>query len=284
MEKENIRKGALLVLLAAISYACMGAVVKFLREGSTDAQLVFFRNFLCLVFFLPWIFLHKPKKLKTTVLPIHIVRAFAGLLNMYCFFYSIRYILLSDAMLLNNTMPLFLPLVMLVWQKEKISLKLLPALIIGFIGVVIILKPTSAIFHLGSLLALLSGLFMSISMAGIRELSFIEPIYRILFYYFAISSLVSFIPLFFSWQTPDLSVIILWLLLGLFAALYQFFLTKGYQTADAIRVSPIIYFAVILSGLFDFFFWHQVPDLSSFIGIPVVLIGALLAIRREKVA
>lgn len=277
---ENILAGGGLILLAAASYACMGALVK-LGKVVPDQQLVFMRNFVCLLVLLPWILLPKPKALATPVLGTHLIRAVAGLLNMYCFFFSIRYILLADAMLLNNTMPLFIPLVLLVWKGKKIPLKLIPGLIIGFIGVIFILRPSMELFKPAALVALASGFFMSISMAGIRELGKFEPIYRILFYYFLISSIISFIPLFWGWEfhTP-----LTWLILvgvGIFAAVYQYFLTKGYQYAPAQKISPLIYFAVILSGAFDWIFWGDVPELMSYIGVVLVIAGAIYCIRTE---
>ncbi len=278
--EEHIWLGGGFILLAATAYACMGALVKWGGKIS-DQQLVFMRNLVCLLLLLPWILFPKPKKLSTTVLPTHLVRAIAGLLNMYCFFFSIRYIILTDAMLLNNTMPLFIPLVLWIWKGQKIALKLIPGLLVGFLGVLFILHPGMTLFHPAALVALASGLFMSVSMAGIRELGKFEPLYRILFYYFSISTLISAIPLFWAWQnhTP-----LIWGLLigvGLFAAIYQYFLTKGYQYASAQKISPLIYFAVILSGLFDWIFWNNKPDIMSYIGVALVIIGAIYCIKTE---
>ena len=279
-KSDNLLAGGGFIVLAAVAYACMGALVKW-GGKIPDEQLVFARNFVCLLVLFPWIFLPKFKPLKTKVFPTHIVRALAGLLNMYCFFYSIRYILLTDAMLLNNTMPLFLPLILWVWQGEKISKILIPGIVIGFLGVLFILRPGVSILQPASLAALASGLFMSISMAGIRELGKFEPIYRILFYYFAISTLLSAIPLIWAWENQTL---ILWLILlgvGVFAAIYQYFLTLGYQYAPASKISPLIYFAVVLSGIFDWMFWQNIPDMFSYIGVVLVLIGAIWCVKIE---
>ncbi len=279
--KDSILIGGGLILLAATAYACMGALVKW-GGKIPDQQLVFARNLICLLVILPWIFLPKPKTLKTQVLPTHIIRGLAGLLNMYCFFYSIRYILLTEAMLLNNTMPLFLPLILWIWRGEKISKMLIPGLVIGFLGVIFILHPGTAILRPASLLALASGFFMSISMAGIRELGKFEPLYRILFYYFAISTLLSAIPLLWGWQSHHSALWLILLGVGIFAAIYQYFLTLGYQYASASKISPLIYFAVILSGVFDWVFWHKSPDIYSYIGVILVMIGAIWCIRIES--
>lgn len=155
--QPNLVKGVFFVFLASASYALMGVLVKLGGTQLNDAQLVFMRNFTCLVLLLPFLFFPQRKPLATSVWPTHLLRATAGILNMYCFFYSIRFILLSDAMVLNNTMPLFVPLVLWVWKKRKIFLGLIPGLIIGFLGVLLILQPTKGIFQPASFLALASG-------------------------------------------------------------------------------------------------------------------------------
>lgn len=278
--EENVLIGSGFILTAATSYACMGAFVKFGKK-IPDEQLVFMRNFVCLLLLLPWILIPKPKPLETKVFPNHLIRGIAGLLNMYCFFFSIHYIILTDAMLLNNTMPLFIPLVLLLWKRKKITLKLIPGLIIGFLGVILILQPGRTLFHPAAFAALASGLFMSISMAGIRELGRDEPVYRILFYYFLISSTISALLLTWGWQNQSLEGWMLLLGVGTFAFVYQFFLTRGYQYAPAQKISPLIYFAVILSGMFDWIFWGKKPDIFSFVGIGLVIVGAIYCIRTE---
>lgn len=279
-KEERLLLGSFYILLAASAYALMGVIVKFAKTVS-DQQLVFARNAICLLLLLPWILFPKPKPVSTPFFTTHLIRATAGLLNMYCFFYSIRYILLADAMLLNNTMPLFVPFVMWIWKGEKTSPKLIPGLALGFVGILLILRPGLGIFQLAALIALASGFFMSISMAGIRELGKVEPLYRILFFYFAITTCISAVPLFWAWQSQTAFIWLALVGVGFFAALYQFLLTKGYQYGSATKISPMIYFAVILSGFFDWIFWHKVPDAISYIGTALVIIGATYCIRAE---
>lgn len=276
---KNTGIGALYIFFAAMAYACMGALVKVGGGQLSDTQMVFMRNFICLLILLPIFLVSERKTIKTPLLFVHIVRASAGLLNMYCFFFSIRTILLADAMLLNNTMPLFIPFIMWIWKKKKIPFLLVPGLAIGFLGVALILHPGKGILQLGALLALASGFFMSISMAGIKELSRTEPIYRILFYYFAISTIVSAIPLIWTWKSPTLFTWALLIGIGIFAWIYQLLLTKGYQKASASIISPVIYFGVVVAGAFDWIFWGQKPDLLSYIGLVFVCVGAIVCIK-----
>lgn len=122
---------------------------------------------------------------------------------------------------------------------------------------------------------------MSLSMAGTRELGKTESIFRILFYYFALSTLFTALPLYWGWQnlTPHLWILIIGI--GLSAALYQYFLTIGFKNASASKVSPFIYCAVILSGIFDWIFWKIVPDIFSYLGVILVIVGAIWCVRIQ---
>ncbi len=275
---QNLLLGALLIFIAATAYAFMGALVKFGGKVS-DEQLVFMRNAVCLIIILPWV-LNKP--LKTKVFPRHLFRAAAGLLNMYCFFYAIRYIRLTDAMVLNNTMPLFIPFVLWIWKKQKIRLKLVPGLVIGFVGILLILRPGLGIFRAPAAIALASGLFMSLSMVGVRNLGKHDPTYRILFYYFAIATLISAFPLAWGWSNHPWTIWVLLVGIGLFALLYQLFLTMGYEYASPQKVSPLIYFAVVLSAFLDWIFWHDKPSALSYIGAILVIVGAIYSMRVQR--
>lgn len=278
---QNLTKGSFYIFLAACAYSVMGACAKLSYAEANDRQIVFARSFLCLLFLMPWVLFPKPKPLATSCLKIYMVRSIAGLLNMYCFFASIRYILLSDAMLLNNTMPLFIPLVMWVWKREPIPMALIPGLLLGFLGVGVILRPGLEIVNPAALLALASGLFMSVSMAGVQELSRSEPLYRILFYYFAISTGISLLPLFVHWQPLSSTTYLELLGVGFFAAITQFCLTRGYNYASATKVSPVIFTTVILSGAIDWAVWKVKPDLFSWIGALLVIASALLCLRAK---
>src|ERR1700722_8013031 len=273
-KKENLFLGALYILLAATSFSCMSVLIKYIAPYVTDDVIVFFRNLIGLVLLLPFLFIPKQKPLATQFFPNHFVRAIASVLTLYCLFYSIHHILLADAILLNNTMPLFVPFVMYVWKGEKIPRGIILPLIISFAGVILILHPGKNIINIASLVALLSGLLMAIATVGVRLLGKNEPSYRIMFYTLGIGTLVSSFPLFWRWHTPSVEELLILLGIGFFGILYQFCITKGYQLAHPTKVSPLIYIAVIISGLFDWLLWNQIPTLISYAGLVLVVVGA----------
>lgn len=282
--KENVALGAIFILLAAISFSCMGLAVKFLGSNMTDDETVFMRNLISLIIVLPFMFFPKKITPVTKVFPNHFVRGVSSVLAAYCLFYAIHHIALADAILLTNTMPLFVPFVMFFWKKERFPRHIFIPLIVSFVGIIMILRPGADVFHIASVVALGAGLFMSISTCGMRELGKSEPLPRILFYAFTIGTIISLMPLFWRWQTPSLDSLLVLIAIAIAGTLYQLFLVAGYQKAPPTKVSPFIYFAVIVSGIFDWLFWHQIPHYLSFIGLVLVCVGAIWCMKIESFA
>lgn len=281
MHKENIPLGSLYLIIAALCFATMGAIVKFLSTRIGDDQILFMRNFIGLLILLPHLFVMKGRDLKTKFFHNHFIRAVANVLALYCLFYAIRHILLADAILLNNTMPLFVPFVLLVWNKEKVPKAIFLPLIIAFVGVILVLHPGLNLIHVASIIALFSGLFMAISTVGVRLLGKHEPFYRIMFYTFAITSLITVFPLFWHWQNPTTLAWLALIGVGVFGFGYQFLIIKAYQIASPTKISPLIFLSVVVSGIYDWIFWDQIPKWISYVGLVLILVGSYLCTRVE---
>jgi drug/metabolite transporter (DMT)-like permease len=167
MIKSSTKKG---VFLAIASYACY-AIASFIIKTLSASQfsMVFSRNFVGLLIFSP-LFIWKKKHLKTTKLTSHFVRAFLSLVAMNCSIYGISHLNLGDAILLEQTAPFFIMTLLFIWKKEKISFGNLIAIIIAFIGVILIIIPQFAIFQLYSLASLASGFLAGICFIFVESL------------------------------------------------------------------------------------------------------------------
>jgi len=186
---------------------------------------------------------------------------------------------LVNAVTLTNTAPLFLPILALVWLKLIVSKKRFLAAGLGFLGVVVLLRPTGDIVAMGSLLGLASGLFGAVALLSVRILSKTESTETILSYYFLIGAGLSFFPVFFDWKPIHEPIQWLYVILsGLCALVYQFTLTKAYTHAPATKVGTIGYLAVVFSGLLGWWIFAEVPDLWVLAGAILIVVGALIAL------
>ncbi len=270
--------GALSVLSASFTFALLGALIKVVSTSLTNEMVVFFRNFCALVFILPWLWYSRPQGgVKTAFFKLHLLRSMAGLGAMYCFFYAIAQLQLSEAFLLAATAPLFIPVIAYVWIREPVPPKLRGAIVLGFFGIVLILKPGVGVFQSVAFIGLGAGVLAALAMVSIRRMSASEPAIRIVFYFTMLGTLISAVPLIWSWQIPKLEIWWLLFLIGLLAAVGQFLLTKGYSLAPAAQLGPFTYGNVVFATLFGWVFWGEKLDVLTWVGAFLICVAGIIA-------
>ncbi|MGE5196542.1 MAG: DMT family transporter [Anaerolineae bacterium] len=184
------------ILLAALLNALMGASVKASSAHVSTEMIVLWRNLVSLVLLFPWICFSSPEKplhekLMTRQWGMQLIRSLSGLVSVFLYFYSLRYLSLSDATLLFNTMPIFVPITAYLWKKHPIPHRLWWGIGLAFAGVAFVIGPSTQVFQLASLLAIGSGMAGSVATFALRLAHYTEPSSRTLFYYFFISTIVT---------------------------------------------------------------------------------------------
>jgi drug/metabolite transporter (DMT)-like permease len=257
----------------------MGAAVKAASRELPSAMVVFFRNGIGLVALLPWLARAGGPGLGTRHFGEHLLRAVTGLAAMSCFFYAIAHMRLADAILINQSIPLVLPLVERAWLGEKVAPRLWWPIGLGFVGLLVILKPGTDLFQPVALVALVSTLFGSVAQVGIRRLTRTEPVTRIVFYFGLIATGFSALPLPVVWKAPRPEMVAVLLVMGAVATAGQLCLTRAYSCAAAARVGPFIYTGVVFAGVLDWLIWGTLPDGVFLVGAAMVSLAAILALR-----
>lgn len=268
-------------LLASLMFATMGAAVRYSSAYLPNEMTVFLRNCFGLLFLLPWIYHQGASSLATNRLPAHITRSVFGLTAMYCFFYAIANLHLAEAVLLNYSSPFFIAIIALVWLREKVSAKIILAIMIGFIGICFILKPGAGVFQGAAWIGLLSAFFAAFAMVTIRNLSTTEPTLRIVFYFSLTATLISSIPLLWTWKMPELPALLAMALAGLAASFGQLLLTYSYSNAPAALVGPYTYSTVVFAAAWGWLFWSETPDSYTITGAILVIIAGSITLQRK---
>lgn len=280
---SSLRRGAAFMAGSSLLFAGMSLAVKLAARSLPNTVVVFFRCAVGLALLLPWLLRQGPRGLRTTRPFEHAVRGLGGLLAMTCGFYAMGHMRLAEAVLLTYSLPLLLPLVERAWLGQRIARRLWLPLAVGFVGLLIILRPGTSVFGAPALAALGSAFFASIAQVGIRSMAQSEPTARIVFYFALISTAGAALPLPFTWVRPGASAWPPLLAAGVLATAGQFTLTRAYACAPASSVGPFIYLTPVLSGLLDWAFWGTLPDALFLAGALLVVAAAVLALRlREK--
>ena len=268
----------------AVTFALLAYLIQTAEETLPNSVLIFFRQFFGLLILLPIIpmKLGSFSKLKTKVFPLHFLRAFASLSSMFCLFYALRYLPLTEAVLLTYTRPLFIPIIVFFWFQQKWTKHTCLGLAIGFIGVVLILHSGQMIFNIASMAAIAAAFLGGIAFTTIRRLTKTEPSERITFYYMALSLPLALIPLGANWETPTPIGWGFLVLIGAIAVMYQLFLSRAYRHAKAVKVGSLLYSSVAFAYLFDFFLGKKELPLIAIGGMALIVIGSFFALREQK--
>jgi len=275
--------GGLLVLTSALLFAGVGALVKAASADLPSEVIVFFRNAVAMAFLLPWLLIrHRNLSLKTSCPNLHLLRAAAGLAAMYCFFIALKLLRLADAMLLCYTLPIFIPIIEWFWLKEPVSRQTKIAVLVGFIGIALVLKPGFGLFQAAGLVGLASGLLAALAIVGIRRMTVTEPVVRIVFYFTSFGTLVSAVPLAWTWQNPSGHMLGVLCFMGVLAIMAQMCLTKGYSMAPAGQVGPFNYGNVVFAALLGWLIWGETMDGLTLVGAVLTCSAGIIATYRSE--
>lgn len=262
--------------ISAFLFSIMGICIRYASQTVDNYTIVFFRNFVGLMLFLPLIMKQGTSFVKTEKLWMHTWRSLVGLAAMYGFFYAIAHLKLSNAMVFTYSSPIFIPLIAWLFLKERITKAMLMAAALGFLGVFCVAKPDQGLWNWVSAIGLASSLLASMAFVTVRALTKTEPPERIVFYFCLIGSVLSAIPMFWVWRPYALKELFFLIAAGILANVSQIFMSHAYRLAPAGQIAPVNYMAIIFAGIWGFFLWQETPDFYSLFGFGLILLAIIL--------
>ncbi|MGL5145724.1 MAG: DMT family transporter [Acinetobacter junii] len=262
--------------ISAFLFSIMGICIRYASQTVDNYTIVFFRNFVGLMLFLPFIMKQGTSFVKTEKLWMHTWRSLVGLAAMYGFFYAIAHLKLSNAMVFTYSSPIFIPLIAWLFLKERITKAMLIAAALGFLGVFCVAKPDQGLWNWVSAIGIASSLLASMAFVTVRALTKTEPPERIVFYFCLIGSVLSAIPMFWVWRPYALKELFFLIAAGILANVSQIFMSHAYRLAPAGQIAPVNYMAIIFAGIWGFFLWQETPDFYSLFGFGLILLAIIL--------
>lgn len=189
--RNSPTQGAAMLALSALFFALMGGLIREASSTVNNETVVFFRNLVGVLFFLPLALTRGIGPLRTRRPLSHLLRTTYGLGGMYCYFYALAHLPLTDAMLFSYAAPVFTPLIAHLWIKEPLTRRMMVATLVGFLGVLLVARPSGAVVAPIALVGIASSLMAACAFVSIREMSDSEPAYRIVFYFALFGTLFS---------------------------------------------------------------------------------------------
>ena len=277
----NNLRGILWMLLAVTTLTTMFVIVKHMATELPVFVVALARTFFALCMLIPWLVRAGMPAIRTTRLGLHFARALCGITAFVCVVFSLEHLILADAMVLAFTSPFWSILISAIVLKEMIQGRRMAATVVGFCGVLMIIKPQGGI-EPAMLLALFSALLTSTAMISMKRLSATEPPTRIVFYFMLFGTLVMIPPAAVTWETPTL-VQTGWLVLsGVLGAFGQDFLARAYDAGEVGVVAPFDFMRMPIAMLLGYIAFSELPDQWSIIGTAVIIAAAVYLLRRGQ--
>ena len=276
--------GALFMCLAMMLFGSGNAIVKNATQNQIPiCEIIAIRSLFGVVFLL--FFMGCQRKfhlLKTHNFPLQLLRGVLGFVALFCLFASFDLLPLADATAFTFAIVLFVGLLSFPLLKEKVGMHRTIAILVGFVGVMVIAQPTGNVTLYGSFVALVSAALESLVMLYGKKLSREDAVVTCVFYHTLICFLIGAVASFFYWTPIDWPQVLFFAALAFFGIAGQSCIVKAYTLAPAPVVAPFLYTLMIWGVLFGYLFWGEMPSTNLYIGAPIIILSGLYIIHREN--
>lgn len=277
----DVRRAVLLMTASTVIFGCMAVCIRLASAQLHPFEIAFFRNFFGFVFILPMLARHGPSLFRTNKLPLYVVRCLIGIVSMLAGFWAIVNLPLAQAIALSYSTPLFVTIGAVLVLGEIVRARRWTAVLVGFLGVVLIVRPGSADFTAGSLVALMAAVASASVAISIKFLSRTEHPDAIVLYTTMLWVPMSLVPALFVWETPA-GITWLWIVLaGLLGTSAHMFWTRALKLGDASMLTPISFLQILVVAVFGYFLFGEALDRWTVLGAAIIFGSNVYIARRE---
>jgi drug/metabolite transporter (DMT)-like permease len=273
--------GFLYMFMSICAFSIMDLIVKW-SEHYPLGQVLFFRGFFGLVFYF---FVIPKDRIKnfyyTKRVGLHFLRCLFGLIALIAIFIALRSLPLATVVSISFAAPIFTTIFSIFFLSEKVGFYRWLAVLIGFLGIIIITEPGFSSLNVYYIFPIIFCLGLSYVAITIRQLSTTEPVWLISLNFSAAITLASFFTIPFGWIMPNPKDLILLSMVGLFGGVANLWLSQSYKFSEVSLVTPLKYLALVFGIFFGYFIWEEVPSFKTLLGALFVIISSLIIFRRE---
>jgi drug/metabolite transporter (DMT)-like permease len=279
---DDVPRGIVCMVIATILFAGASAASKWLVGVYPVGEVLCLRSFASLIagaaMILPVSGLsafatHRPRA--------HLARGLSQAISQLCLLLAFSLMPLAGAVAINFSAPLFAALVSIVWLKEPAGFARGAALVIGFVGVLIVTNPGSNSLTLGALFALTNAVMYGTVTVAVRGMTRTESANTLVIWQLTVLAFFHSFLLLFGWRSPSAIDAAMLFGTGFTNAIGQWFWTKALHLAPASAVTPFYYLMLVWALMFGFFIWGDIPSASLLVGSAIVVMTGLFLFLRE---
>lgn len=270
----------LLMLASTLLFSSMHATIRFVSSELHPFEITFFRNLFGLTVVLPWFLRSGLKPLRTTRFPLHATRACLNICSMLCFFYALSITPLAEATALTFTGPIFATALAVLILREVVGPWRWVAILVGFAGTLVILRPGFAEVGLGPLLAVASALIWAVTLIGIKELTRTDSAVTITSYMILLLIPLALIPAVFVWEWPTLRQLGWLCLLGTLGSGGHLLMNHALKDTDTNVIMSVDFVRLVWVALIGYAAFGELPEPCTWLG-GAMICGAVYLTYRD---
>ncbi|MBN8530855.1 MAG: DMT family transporter [Alphaproteobacteria bacterium] len=273
--------GMMLMCASMLCFSIMNTAIRYTSAEVPSFLMVFWRNVWGVVILLPWLLHAGVKGLHTTRYRAHLVRAACGVIAMELWFYALFLLPVAEAVALSFITPIFVTIGASLILHEKVGRGTWLAVALGFIGVLIIARPGTAVFGPGAVFVLCSSCAMATSGLLVKALSRTESAPRTVFYMNANMMVISAPLAYMYWQPVSWEMQGMLLIVAVSSSAAHFCMIGAFKFADVKTVIPFDFTRLVFTAILAYLVFGEVLDFWTAIGAAIIMAGSIYAGRRE---
>lgn len=267
--------------LSTVAFSVMHVIIRYVSDDINPIQIAFFRSFFGLIVFMPWIVQNGLGIFRTERLSLHMLRSGLNVVAMFMFFTALSLAPIARVTALGFTAPIFAALVGVILLRERFYLRRWTALLLGFIGMLVILRPGILAIDLGSMLVLGSALLWGITLIVIKVLGRTESSITTTAYMNLLLAILAFVPALLVWTTPSWEGWMWLMVIAISGTVAQVGLAQSLKEADAGTVMPLDFLKLIWVAILGYLLFAETVDSFTWIGAAIVLGSSVYLAYRE---
>lgn len=279
---QNNLNGILLALLSTALFTVVAAMAKIAVDDYHVLEILFFRQMVIFLSCLPSLRQSFPGSLKTQRPKMHLLRLVGAFLALTCSTWAVSVLPLTTALTLGFAQVFFVALLALFFLNEKVGKHRIWAVVMGFIGVIIVMRPgVDGFIDTNSLIPVLGAVGVALAIISVRTLSQTESTTTLLVYQAVFIGVLAGVPLFWLWKTPDLAGAVLMLSMGGISAVASWIGIQSLRLGEASVIANIQYMQLIYGAILGYFLFSELPDIYTIVGAAIIIGSSIYIYHRE---
>ena len=273
--------GFLYMFISVCAFSLMDLIVKW-SENYPLGEVLFFRGFFGII---PLLFLIPRNRFKnfyyTRRLGLHFLRCISGLIALISIFIALRSLPLATVVSISFAAPIFTTILSIIFLREKVGRYRWLAVIVGFVGIIIITEPGLSSLNIYYIYPIIFCLGLSYVAITIRQLSKTEPVWLISLNFSLVITLAGITTIPFGWIIPSIKDLFLLTSVGILGGFANLWLSQSYRLSEVSLVTPLKYLTLIFGIIFGYTIWGEIPTLKTMLGSTLVIVSSIIIFRRE---